>query len=127
MNDFDVMKYFVDNKRTTKIFRDDFIMRTRISYKLLEYFSPDSFFPPDDLDNYYNYISENNLNPDSEEDIDLVKDFVRYAVGYDLIDILGASSYLSEAIYQDTFKLIKHLKDKKDAKNIFDNERNLLE
>lgn len=127
MDDLDVMKYFVDNKRTTKIFRDNFILRIKVSYKLLEYFNPDNFFPPEDLDPYYNYILESNLDPENDEDIDLVRDFVKYAIGYDSIDILGSSSYLAESIYADTFKLIKHLKDKKDAKKIFDNDNKLLE
>jgi len=113
------MKHFVDNNRTTTVFMNNMLLRICVSYKLMEYFEPDSISPSKNIREDFNQILEKDLDYENDYDREYISNFVDYSNIYGLE--LG-SSYLMESIYQDTIKLVKYMQNKRNTKRIINNQ-----
>jgi len=108
---------FAKNNRTTEYFRDFAIVEIRVAYKIMEYLSPDSVFPPKGL-------SKETMNFLLSENYERAYESIKGEVDDEVFIELG-SGHGNETIRADGIELMKYLLPlyKKECKDVKEQKR----
>ncbi len=114
----DLMKLYTEKERCTDYFRKYAIMQIKMAHRLMEYFNPDSVFPPKDL---YESTMKLFLNKENRK---AVIEIIEKEIYVEINSSQGYEDFVDEAVVL-SFQLYEEYIERKHSEEIKERE-NLL-